>query len=85
MQIGEQVEYLLQRQHELQSRRDELRQVVETDKRAPKADWSGIFDWDDRATTQLRDVFKLQSFRYQVAECAESNPVQDSREDSMAY
>lgn len=64
VQVNDEIEELLTRQTELRERRDRLRRLVETEARAPRADWAGAsFPWDAEAAGLLADVFGLQSFR----------------------
>ena len=63
-QVNGQIEKLLRRQQDLQRKHNTLLQKVETNRRAPKADWSGTFEWDEMGKQILNDMFKLASFRY---------------------
>ena len=63
LQVNHQIEALLLQQQQLQARRNNLLRELETNKRAPKANWAGSFEWDEKATHALNSVFKLKSFR----------------------
>jgi hypothetical protein len=64
MQVKEQVDRLLRQQRQLEAHRSHLLQQIDTDGRAPRADWGGAFEWDTQALRILQDTFHLRSFRY---------------------
>jgi len=63
-QVKEQVDRLLRQQRQLEAHRTQLLQRIDTDGRAPSADWDGAFQWDAQALRILQDTFHLQAFRY---------------------
>ncbi len=58
-----QIERLLARQAALQEERERLARVLAVEARAPRRDWQGAFEWDDRIAQLLGTVFGLASFR----------------------
>lgn len=66
MQVAAQVEALLDRQRELQHRREHLRQSISQEARCPRRDWHAEFAWDTRALSLLREVFGLKDYRWDL-------------------
>ena len=61
------MEVLLDRQRELQQRREHLRQSISQEARCPRRDWHAEFAWDARALKLLREVFGLKDYRWDAA------------------
>lgn len=62
-QVEAEIERLLARQAALQEERERLARVLAVEARAPRRDWQGAFEWDDRIAQLLGTVFGLASFR----------------------
>lgn len=63
LQVEAEIEHLLARQQHLSDQRERLRQRLAAEARAPKADWTGAFEWDGRVEAALQNVFGLDDFR----------------------
>lgn len=62
-QVEAQLERLLSRQTALQEERERLQRVVAAERKHPRRDWTGAFEWDARVQRLLGDVFGLRAFR----------------------
>lgn len=62
-QVEAQLERLLARQSALQEERERLQRVAAAERKHPRRDWTGSFEWDARVQRLLGDVFGLQTFR----------------------
>ncbi|CAD7699899.1 unnamed protein product [Ostreobium quekettii] len=61
--VNKQIEALLNRQSRLQEQRESLQRRVDVERRAPRREWKGAFDWDEDVMRVLKNVFGIQNFR----------------------
>lgn len=63
-QVEAEVEALLQQQHTLRERRDQLLRLIQVEERAPRKDWTREdFPWSVQVDALMKEVFGLASFR----------------------